>query len=146
MRVAVGNARLVTPDGLRTGGALVENGVIKALGHLDLPDDAIDARGKHLVPGIVDLGVFTVDRAACRAGGIVRVAPMPDQSPVLDEPGAVQRLSLIGKPDLWIHPIAAATRGLRGEDKWDHLGGARGPAGDDEPGGRREWRFPSLRR
>jgi dihydroorotase len=35
---------------------------------------------------------------------------------VLDEPGIVQRSALIGRPDLWIHPIAAATRGLAGTD------------------------------
>ncbi len=67
-----------------------------------------------LSPGIVDLGVFKVDRAACRAGGIVRIGLMPDQSPVLDDPGVVQRAALIGRPDLWIHPIAAATRSLAG--------------------------------
>lgn len=115
MRLAIRNARLVTPDGVREGAVLVEDGVIRQVGRVDA-DDAIDARGRHLAPGIVDLGVFAVDRAAARAGGIVRVAPMPDQSPVLDEPGAVQRLSLIGKPDLWIHPIAAATRGLAGQE------------------------------
>jgi dihydroorotase len=115
VRLAIRNARLVTPEGVAEGGVLVEDGVIRAVGRMDAAD-AIDARGRHLAPGIVDLGVFAVDRAACRAGGIVRVAPMPDQSPVLDEPGAVQRLSLIGKPDLWIHPIAAATRGLGGQE------------------------------
>ncbi|PNA15164.1 dihydroorotase, partial [Pseudomonas sp. MPR-R1B] len=41
---------------------------------------------------------------------------MPDQSPVLDDPGIVQRAALIGRPGLWIHPIAAATRGLAGTD------------------------------
>jgi dihydroorotase len=41
---------------------------------------------------------------------------MPDQSPVLDDPGIVQRSSLVGKPLLWIHPIAAATKGLLGTD------------------------------
>ena len=115
MRLAIRNARLVTPEGVREGGVLVEDGVIREVGPVDAAD-SIDARGRHLGPGIVDLGVFTVDRAAARAGGIVRVAPMPDQSPVLDEPGAVQRLSLIGKPDLWIHPVAAATRGLAGQE------------------------------
>jgi dihydroorotase len=115
VRLAIRNARLVTPEGVAEGGVLVEDGVIRAVGRMDAAD-AIDARGRHLAPGIVDLGVFAVDRAACRAGGIVRVAPMPNQSPVLDEPGAVQRLSLIGKPDLWIHPIAAATRGLGGQE------------------------------
>ena len=112
------NAQLVAPDGVRTGSLLARDGTIVAMGTMDAPSDAtvVDAGGKHLAPAIVDLGVFAVDRAACRAGGIVRVAPMPDQTPVLDDPGPVQRLALIGKPDLWIHPIAAATRGLAGVD------------------------------
>ncbi len=79
-------------------------------------ENTIDCQGKLLAPGIVDLGVAAIDRAAFRAGGIVRVGLMPDQAPVLDEPGIVQRSALIGKPDLWIHPIAAATRGLAGSE------------------------------
>lgn len=116
--LVITNAWLVGPDDVRAGSVLVEGGLIRAVGSVAVPEGAIviDAHGHHLAPAIVDLGVFAVDRAACRAGGIVRVAPMPDQTPVLDEPGAVQRLSLIGKPDLWIHPIAAATRGLAGTD------------------------------
>ncbi len=74
----------------------------------------MDAKGATIAPGIVDLGVFAVDKEACIAGGITRVALMPDQSPVLDEPGIVQRAALAAKPDLWVHPLAAATRGLAG--------------------------------
>ncbi len=76
--------------------------------------EILDARGATLAPGIVDLGVFAIDKAACIAGGITRVALMPDQSPVLDDPGIVQRAALAAKPDLWVHPLAAATRGLQG--------------------------------
>lgn len=76
----------------------------------------VDCGGKLLAPAIVDLGVFAIDRAAFHAGGIARVALMPDQAPPLDHPGLVQRASLIGKPDLWIHPLAAATRGLDGRE------------------------------
>ena len=109
------NARIACPvGGERTGELCVENGVI--VDTLAGEADTIDCGGKILAPGIVDLGVFAVDRAACRAGGIVRVGLMPDQSPVLDDPGIVQRSALVGKPDLWIHPIAAATRGLAGAD------------------------------
>ena len=111
------NAQLVCPDGMRPGSLLVRDGRIEAVGTVDAQAETlIDARGKLLAPAIIDIGVFAVDRAACRAGGIVRVAPMPDQSPVLDDPGPVQRLALVGKPDLWIHPIAAATRGLSGRE------------------------------
>jgi dihydroorotase len=108
------DARIVCPvGGERRGDLFVANGVI-----VDSADGAtvIDCRGKLLAPAIVDLGVATIDRAAFHAGGIVRVGLMPDQTPVLDEPGIVQRSALIGRPDLWIHPIAAATRGLAGAD------------------------------
>jgi dihydroorotase len=117
--LAITNVRLVLADRVETGALLVRDGTIAALGPVvDLPDDAevVDGRGKLLAPAIVDLGVFGVDREACRRGGIVRIALMPDQSPVLDDPGIVQRAALVGRPDLWIHPLAAATRGLAGRE------------------------------
>jgi len=112
------NATLICPVAgeIRGQTLLVENGVIMGLGETPEGATVIDCGGKLLAPGIVDLGVFKVDRAACRAGGIVRIGLMPDQSSVLDDPGVVQRAALIGRPDLWIHPIAAATRSLAGTD------------------------------
>ncbi|UVO52106.1 dihydroorotase [Sphingomonas sp. SUN019] len=100
-----GGKELFVRDGVIAGSADHANGAT-----------VIDCGGKLLAPAIVDLGVAAIDHAAFRAGGIVRVGLMPDQSPVLDEPGIVQRSALIGRPDLWIHPIAAATRGLAGLD------------------------------
>jgi dihydroorotase len=109
------NATIVCPAaGTRSGELLVEDGVI--VDALSAEADTIDCRGRHLAPALVDLGVFAADARACRAGGIVRVGLMPDQAPVLDDPGVVQRAALVGRPDLWIHPIAAATRGLAGTD------------------------------
>lgn len=89
---------------------------IEAVGKFDLPagTETLDAKGAIIAPGIVDLGVFAIDKPACRAGGIVRAALMPDQSPPLDDAGLIQRAADSGKPDLWVHPIAAATRGLTG--------------------------------
>ena len=102
-----------------TGGSLdvlIDGDVIAALDQFEIPADAevIDATGLHVAPGLVDLGVFAVERAAFAAGGITRIALMPDQSPPLDDPGLVQRAALAAKPHLWVHPIAAATRGLEG--------------------------------
>ena len=110
------NARIVCPEaGERTGDlAIVDGVIVDGTGPADAT--VIDCAGKVIAPGIVDIGAFAIDRAACRAGGIVRVAPMPDQSPALDDPGIVQRAALIGKPDLWIHPIAGATKGLAGRE------------------------------
>lgn len=116
--LAFTNARLVLAGETRPGALLVQDGSIAAIGTIDLPADVetIDLAGKILAPAIIDLGVFAVDLAACHAGGIVRIGLMPDQTPVLDDPGIVQRSALIGRPDLWIHPIAAATKALAGQD------------------------------
>jgi dihydroorotase len=108
------NVRL--PDG-SSANVIVEGERIAAIGG-DIPAGAelIDGGGKLLAPGIVDLGVFRVDGPAFRFGGIVRAALMPDQSPPLDDPGLIQRAAYSGKPDIWVHPLAAATRGLKGEE------------------------------
>lgn len=39
---------------------------------------------------------------------------MPDQSPVHDDPATIRFAALKGKPDFWVHPLAAATRDLDG--------------------------------
>ncbi len=114
MKLTFRNARLVCPETGERGGDLhVLDGQIVA----ESPEDAqvIDCNGRILAPALIDLGVFAMDKAACRAGGIARIGLMPDQSPVLDGPGLVQRAADMGKPELWVHPIAAATRGLTGE-------------------------------
>ena len=81
----------------------------------ETPDgtETVDARSQWLAPGIIDLGVFATDKPAFHFGGITRAALMPDAGP-LDEPGLVERAAKGGKPDLWVHPLAAATKGLAG--------------------------------
>lgn len=112
--LAITNGAL--PDGSHAD-ILIDGDGIAAIGSIDIPADAerIDARGRLIAPGIVDLGVFRTDLPAFLAGGIVRAALMPDQSPPLDEPGQVRHAAASGKPALWVHPIAAATTGLDGE-------------------------------
>lgn len=114
-RLAILNGRL--PDGSE-GGVLIEGEGIAAVGAVSpSPDhEVIDAKGALIAPGIVDLGVFRVDGPAFRFGGIVRAALMPDQGLPLDDPGLIQRAAYSGKPDIWVHPLAAATRGLKGEE------------------------------
>jgi len=115
--LAIVNGRLVDPlGGVTAGGVLIRDGRIAAIGRLDVPAGAetIDAKGALLAPGIVDLGSFAIDLPAFAAGGITRAGLMPDQSPPLDDAALVQRAAQAGKPGVWIHPIAAATRGLAG--------------------------------
>ncbi|NIP77294.1 MAG: dihydroorotase, partial [Xanthomonadales bacterium] len=47
---------------------------------------------------------------------ITRAALMSDQSPPLDYPDRVSHIAKSGKPDLWVHPLAAATIGLAGRE------------------------------
>lgn len=112
-------ARLVAPSGLIAGALRCADGVILALGRdvaAEEGDEIVEARGRLLAPGLVDLGVFAVDKPAFHFGGITRAALMPDQSPPLDLPSRVGFIAKSGKPDLWVHPIAAATRGLEGRE------------------------------
>ena len=113
------NGRLVLPSGEpQPGGIRCAAGRIAALGAVTAQpgDTVIDAKGALIAPGLVDLGVFAIDKPAFHFGGITRAALMPDQNPPLDHPARVRFAALSGKPDLWVHPLAAATRGLEGAE------------------------------
>ena len=114
--ITLTNARLVTPDGVREGSLRMENGAIAALGDIPAEGETVDAKGKLVAPGLVDLGVFAIDKPAFHFGGITRAALMPDQSPPLDLPSRVSYIAKSGKPDFWVHPLAAATRTLEGAE------------------------------
>ena len=113
--LTIANGRLVTPDGLREGTVRLVNGMVDAIdASAQDGDETIDANGALVAPGLVDLGVFAIDKPAFHFGGITRAALMPDQSPPLDLPSRVSYIAKSGKPDFWVHPLAAATRGLDG--------------------------------
>ncbi|HWT42252.1 MAG TPA: dihydroorotase, partial [Sphingopyxis sp.] len=114
----IANALLIDGDTPRPGSLLVVDGRIAALDPAEVPGDAetVDAKGQWLAPGIIDLGVFATDKPAFHFGGITRAALMPDQSSTLDEAGLIRQAARAGKPDFWVHPIAAATRGLKGTE------------------------------
>ena len=120
-RILISNARLIDPasgiDG--THDILVDGRAIARVAPAgSIAGDArrIDGRGLVAAPGLVDAGVFRSEPAAFLAGGITRVMLMPDQSPVIDDPALAERAQRIGKPHVWVHPLAAATRGLAGEE------------------------------
>ncbi len=113
------NGQLVLPGKRPVPGTVrCVDGLIAAIGGADPgPDDlVIDAKGALIAPGLVDLGVFAIDKPAFHFGGITRAALMPDQGVVLDKPSAVRFAAQSGKPDLWVHPLAAATRDLAGAE------------------------------
>ena len=119
--LVIANGLLIMPRGAPQKGALrIEHGRIAKSGDEagSTPDGAqlIDAKGALIAPGLVDFGVFAIDKPAFHFGGITRAALMPDQAPPLDRPSAVRYASRSGKPDLWVHPLGAATRGLEGRE------------------------------
>ena len=111
------NARLVRPDGVAEGSLRCVDGRIASFAEGAEPgDDLVDCAGAFLAPGLVDLGVFVIDKPAFHFGGITRAGLMPDQEPPLDHPARVRFAAQSGKPDLWVHPLAAATKGLAGQE------------------------------
>ena len=116
--VTIINGQMAAPDGIVEGGVRLTGGLIEAVGSVAAQDgdEVVDARGQLIAPGLVDLGVFAIDKPAFHFGGITRAALMPDQSPPLDLPSRVSYIAKSGKPDLWVHPLAAATRDLAGRE------------------------------
>ncbi len=117
--LTITNGRLILPSGEPAKGAIrCEGGLITALGDVTplAGDLVIDAKGALIAPGLIDLGVFAIDKPAFHFGGITRAALMPDQAPPLDHPARVRFAAQSGKPDLWVHPLAAATRSLEGTE------------------------------
>ena len=115
--LTITGGRLALPGKVERGGIRIVDGRIDAVGTVEpeAGDRVIDANGMLVAPGLIDLGVFAVDKPAFRFGGITRAALMPDQSPPLDYPARVNFIAKSGKPDLWVHPLAAASRALEGE-------------------------------
>ncbi|OBX18908.1 dihydroorotase [Erythrobacter sp. QSSC1-22B] len=114
--LTITGGRLVLADGVRDGAVRLVDGRIASLGDIapEDGDEIVEAKGRLVAPGLVDYGVFAVDKPAFHFGGITRAALMPDQSPPLDLPSRVAYIAKSGKPDFWVHPLAAATRGLEG--------------------------------
>lgn len=115
--LTITGAQLVLAEGVRPGAIRCIDGLITEVGDVNPPegDEVVDAAGALVTPGLIDFGVFAIDKPAFHFGGITRAALMPDRSPPLDTPSSVRFAAQSGKPDLWVHPLAAATVGLEGK-------------------------------
>lgn len=118
--IAIINGQLIDPIAKKilAGGLLIKDRQIVACGDINPSgaDRVIDAQNGYIAPAIIDPTVFSVDAPAFIKGGITCVALMPDQSPALDEAALIQRAEQSGGDAIKVHPIAAASRGLKGQE------------------------------
>jgi len=134
--VLIINAEIADPLTGRTerGSLAIEDGMIHDFGRtIDTPPEGaliIDARGRTLAPGLVDLRAFvgepgaehretlaSAGRAAA-AGGVTTVVCMPDTDPPVDDPAVVDHLVRRARDTSPVRmlPSAALTKGLAGKE------------------------------
>ncbi len=133
-RLAFVNALLADPakgEDVR-GGLIVEDGRIAAAGRqvaagaVGSDVETVDCGGRVLAPGLIDMRVFTGEPGAehretietaglaAAAGGVTTMVLMPDTNPPLDDPALVEYAAR-ARCLVNVRPMAALTRGLRGE-------------------------------
>lgn len=130
--VLIENARLVDPASGRdeTGSLLVEDGRIAAIGKAAAKGaERIDAGGKVLAPGLIDLRVKTGEPGgenketletaslAAAAGGVTTFVVMPDTDPVIDSVALVDFIRRRGRDRATVKvlPAGGLSIGLKGE-------------------------------
>lgn len=124
--IHIKNGRVIGPkEGIDADRDLfIAAGRVVAIGEMPAGFSAqrtIDAKGKVICPGFVDLSTrlagLESELAAAVAGGVTAVACPPDTKPALDEPGLVERLvrrsETLGLAR--VYPIGALTQQLAGE-------------------------------
>ncbi|WP_137388078.1 dihydroorotase [Rhodoligotrophos defluvii] len=130
------NAEIVDPSaGMQgRGGILVDGGQVAACGPEVVPDGLgdiphIDASGLILVPGLVDMRVFTGEPGAehretlasaseaAAAGGVTTIIVMPNTDPVIDDAALVDFILRRARDTAIVRvaPMAALTKKLAGE-------------------------------
>ena len=121
----------------KTGDIYLEDGVITEIGEKlktrDKSDRVINAEGRLVMPGLIDLHVHfrdpgqtqkedieTGSRAAAR-GGVTTVVAMPNTTPVIDNPDRVNYVHNKAAQVSGIHVLQAGaiTQGERGEQLSD---------------------------
>ncbi len=124
--IQIKNGRVIDPkNGVdQRADLFVSDGRVVAIGQAPTEfraDQVIDAEGRVVCPGLVDLATrltgLESELAAAVAGGVTALACPPDTRPPLDEPGLVERLvrhsEALGLARVF--PLGALTQQLAGE-------------------------------
>jgi dihydroorotase len=133
VKIEINHGRVIDPKhGLdRVTSLYVADGAVAAIGAAPSgfrADRAIDARGRVVCPGLIDLSArlrepgfeykatLESEMQAAVAGGVTSLACPPDTDPPLDEPGLVQMLKHRARSlnQAHVYPIGALTVGLQG--------------------------------
>jgi dihydroorotase len=136
--IAFINARLVDPvqETETRGGLIVIDGVIAGVGLAVTPDQlpeearVVDCEGDIVSPGLIDMRAFVGEpgaehretiasaSAAAAAGGVTTLVTRPDTHPPVDDPAVVDFILRRARDDakVRVHPAAALTKGLKGEE------------------------------
>ncbi len=121
----------------------IKDGKVAEIGSLSLDKytkdqdvKVIDATGKYVMPGFLDLHVhlrepgyeyketIATGTAAMAKGGFTGVCPMPNTKPATDSPKMIERILNIAATDSPIHvyPVGAVTKGQMGQEMADIAG------------------------
>jgi dihydroorotase len=136
--ILLANARIIDPssDLDFPGDLLIADGVIReakrGIGAAGVPEgtEIVDCRGKIVAPGLIDMRAFvgepgaehreTLSSAsqAAAAGGVTTIISQPDTTPVVDDPAVVDFVQRRARDTAIVHiyPMAALTKGLKGEE------------------------------
>src|SRR6266853_1867778 len=136
--ILLANARLIDPsrdfDGV--GDVLIADGMIRdsrrGIGAAGVPEgtDIVNCAGKIVAPGLIDMRAFVGEPGASHretfasasqaaaTGGITTIICQPDTSPVIDNSATVDFVLRRARDTaiVNIHPMAALTKGMRGEE------------------------------
>src|ERR1700674_2313988 len=136
--ILLANARVVDParDLDIEGDVLIADGVIReakrGIHASGVPEgtEVVDCRGRVVAPGLVDMRAFVGEPGAehretlasasqaAAVGGVTTIVCQPDTSPVIDDPAIVDFILRRARDTSIVHvqPMAALTKGLRGEE------------------------------
>src|ERR1700682_5551453 len=136
--ILLANARLIDPsrdfDG--PGDVLIADGVIReakrGIGAAGVPEgtEIVDCRGKIAAPGLIDMRAFVGEPGAehretlfsaseaAAAGDVTTIISQPDTTPAIDDPAVVDFVQRRARDTaiVHVHPMAALTKGLKGEE------------------------------
>lgn len=133
MKLRIINGRLLNPATQQDEVAVIDIAAGRIVGINStedfVADQIIDAAGKVVIPGLVDLSVrlrepgnehratLETEMQAALAGGVTSLVLPPDTEPSLDEPGLVEMLKHRARQlnQANLYPLGAMTVGLKGE-------------------------------